>query len=239
LPQPTTSPIESAEFAAERGAPTTAKRRLRIRWGKILVFLFCLVPFGSLIWKTYAGLLGADPVAVITHATGDWTLRFLLITLAITPLRRLSRQYWLIQYRRMLGLFAFFYGCLHLLTWIVIDKFFDYHAMLADIAKRRYITVGMLGFALMLPLAVTSTRGWIRRLGRRWTALHRLIYFSAIAGVIHYWWLVKKDTTLPRMYALILAALLIYRLGAWLFQKSRPPTPLPPAIQQNQRVRPD
>jgi sulfoxide reductase heme-binding subunit YedZ len=209
----------TAESAQPRARVAGRRSRFRIRWGKIFVFLLCLAPFSYLCWKTYAGLLGADPDATLTHATGDWTLRFLLITLSVTPLRRLTRQYWLIQYRRMLGLFAFFYGCLHLLIWIVIDRGLDVHTMLGDIAKRRYITVGMLGFALMLPLAVTSTRGWIRRLGRRWTTLHRLIYFSAIAGVIHYWWLVKKDISEPRLYAIILAALLLYRVAAWMAEK--------------------
>ena len=193
--------------------------KLKFRWGKILVFLLCLVPLGFLLWKVLTGRLGADPIAVITHATGDWTLRFLLITLAITPLRRLTRQYWLIQYRRMVGLFAFFYACLHLIIWVVIDRELDVHEMLADIAKRPYITVGMLGFVLLVPLALTSTRGWIRRLGKRWTTVHRLIYFAAIAGVVHYWWLVKADTTLPRMYALILAGLLLYRVVTWMAAK--------------------
>ena len=188
---------------------------MKLRWPKIIVFLLCLLPLGFLIWKAVNGLLGADPVAVITHATGDWTIRFLLITLAVTPVRKITHQYWLIRYRRMLGLFAFFYGCLHLLTWIVIDKFFDFPEMLADIAKRRFITVGMLGFALLIPLAVTSTQKAIRKMGKRWQKLHRLIYFSAIAGVIHYWWLVKADITLPRMYALILTGLLLYRVVDW------------------------
>jgi len=195
---------------------------MKIRWGKVAVFIVCLIPLAHLIWKAVAGLLGADPVAVITHATGDWTIRFLLITLAVTPVRKLTRQYWMIRYRRMLGLFAFFYGCLHLLTWIVVDKFFDFPEMLADIAKRRFITVGMIAFALMIPLALTSTQKAIRRMGKRWTKLHRLIYFSAIAGVIHYWWLVKADITLPRMYALILAGLLLYRIIDWAERKRMP-----------------
>ena len=199
---------------------------MKIRWGKVAVFVLCLIPLAFLIWKAMNGLLGADPVVVITHATGDWTIRFLLITLAVTPVRKLTRQYWLIRYRRMLGLFAFFYGCLHLLTWIVVDKFFDFPEMLADLAKRRFITVGMLAFVLMIPLALTSTQKAIRRMGKRWVKLHRLIYFSAIAGVIHYWWLVKADITLPRMYALILAGLLLYRIVDWAARKrGRVPRP--------------
>ena len=199
---------------------------MKFRPAKIIVFLLCLVPLAHLIWLAYNNGLGANPIEFITHATGDWTLRFLLITLAITPVRRLTRRYWLIQYRRMLGLFAFFYVCLHLLTWVVIDKNFDVHEMLADIAKRRYITVGLLGFVLLLPLAVTSTQWAIRKLGRRWVALHRLIYFAAIAGVVHYWWLVKADIRLPRLYALILAGLLLYRVIVWLQSKWRRATPV-------------
>ena len=188
-----------------------------IRWVKAFVFLVCLLPLGMLAWKGYLGDLGANPIEKITHATGDWTLRFLLITLAITPLRRALGAPALIRFRRMLGLFAFFYGCLHFLTYIWLDKFFDVHGMLTDIAKRKFITVGLTAFVLLIPLAVTSTAGWIRRLGgRRWRALHRLIYFSAIAGVIHYLWLVKADIRKPLEYGTILALLLFYRIMSWL-----------------------
>jgi methionine sulfoxide reductase heme-binding subunit len=188
-----------------------------IRWVKAFVFLVCLLPLGMLAWKGYLGDLGANPIEKITHSTGDWTLRFLLITLAITPLRRALQAPALIRFRRMLGLFAFFYGCLHFLTYIWLDKFFDVHGMLADIAKRKFITVGFTAFVLLIPLAVTSTAGWIRRLGgRRWRALHRLIYFSAIAGVIHYLWLVKADIRKPLEYGSILALLLFYRIMSWL-----------------------
>jgi methionine sulfoxide reductase heme-binding subunit len=188
-----------------------------IRWVKAFVFLVCLLPLGMLAWKGYLGDLGANPIEKITHSTGDWTLRFLLITLAITPLRRALGAPALIRFRRMLGLFAFFYGCLHFLTYIWLDKFFDVHGMLADIAKRKFITVGLTAFVLLIPLAVTSTAGWIRRLGgRRWRALHRLIYFSAIAGVIHYLWLVKADIRKPLEYGTILALLLFYRIMSWL-----------------------
>ena len=143
-------------------------------------------------------------------------MRFLLITLAITPIRKLTGRLWLIRYRRMFGLFAFFYGTLHFLTYIWLDKFFDLHEMLHDIAKRKFITVGFAGFVLLIPLALTSTTGWIRRLGgKRWQALHRLIYFSAIAGVIHYLWLVKADIHEPVEYGIILAVLLGYRIAVW------------------------
>jgi len=187
-----------------------------IRWFKVLAFLACLGPLARLGVKAYNGLLGANPIEVITHSTGDWTLILLLVTLAVTPLRRLTGQPWLIRFRRMFGLFAFFYAFLHFLTYIWLDKFFDIHEMLADVAKRRFITVGFTGFLLLIPLALTSTSGWIRRLGgRRWQWLHRLIYVSAIAGVIHYFWLVKADITKPLEYAFVLGLLLLYRVIVW------------------------
>jgi sulfoxide reductase heme-binding subunit YedZ len=192
------------------------------RYFKPAVFLACLAPLGMLVWRAFHADLGANPIEFITHATGDWTIRFLLITLAITPLRRLTRQYWLISWRRMLGLFAFFYGTLHLMTWLWLDKFFNLHEMGADIVKRRFITAGMTGLALMIPLAVTSTRWAIRKLGgKRWQALHRLIYASATAGVIHYIWLVKADLKKPLQYAAILGVLLGYRIAAWLVARTK------------------
>ena len=198
-----------------------------IRWIKLVLFLTCLVPLAWLLWKffgahptdmtTWGVGLGANPIEAITHTTGDWTLRFLLITLAITPARKLLHVPALIKFRRMIGLFAFFYGCLHLTTYVWLDKFFNVHEMLADIAKRKFITVGLTALVLLIPLAVTSTAGWIRRLGgKRWQALHRLIYFSAIAGVIHYLWLVKADIRKPLEYGAVLAVLLGYRLLAWI-----------------------
>jgi sulfoxide reductase heme-binding subunit YedZ len=205
-----------------------------LRYYKPFVFLACLIPLARLGWKAYSGLLGANPIEVITHSTGDWTLRFLLITLSVTPLRKLTGQLWLIRYRRMFGLFAFFYATLHFLTYIWLDKFFDLHEMLVDIAKRKFITVGFAAFLLLIPLAITSTSGWIRRLGgKRWNLLHRLIYVSAIAGVIHYWWLVKADIRKPEQYALILAVLLTYRLVTWLRTKEKKPVSLP---RQNPEV---
>ncbi len=191
-----------------------------IRWSKPFVFLACLIPLALLGWKAYSAALGANPIEVITHSTGDWTIRFLLTTLAITPLRKLTGQPWLIRYRRMFGLFAFFYGVLHFLTYIWLDKSFDLHEMFADVAKRRFITVGFTGFVLLIPLALTSTTGWIRRLGgKRWQALHRLIYASALAGVIHYLWLVKADIRKPLQYGAVLSILLGYRVVAWAVQK--------------------
>ena len=191
-----------------------------VRRFKPFVFLACLLPLARLGWKAYMGLLGANPIEVITHSTGDWTLIFLLITLAVRPLRKLSGQPWLIRYRRMFGLFAFFYVTLHFLTYIWLDKFFNLHDMLADIAKRKFITVGFTGFVLLIPLALTSTSGWIRRLGgKRWQALHRLIYAAAICGVIHYLWLVKADIRKPLQYGTVLAVLLGYRLVSWAVPK--------------------
>ena len=185
------------------------------RYFKPAIFVFALIPLARLVWLGFHSQLGANPIEFITHSTGDWTLIFLLVTLAIA-LRRLTRQYWLISYRRMLGLFAFFYGCLHLMTYVWLDKFFNVHEMLADIAKRRFITAGMTAFALMIPLALTSTKWSIRKLGgKRWQALHRLIYFSAAAGVIHYIWLVKADLRRPLEYGSVLALLLLIRVLLW------------------------
>lgn len=186
---------------------------LRSRWFKPVVFFACLLPLALLIVGALQGELGANPVEYITHATGDWTLRFLLVTLSITPLRKLFGQPDLIRFRRMLGLFSFFYGFLHVLTWMWLDRLFDVQEMWADVVKRRFITAGMLAFVLMVPLAVTSTTGWIRRLGgRNWQRLHRLIYVSAVMGVVHYYWLVKSDVRLPLLYACVLAVLLALRV---------------------------
>ena len=192
------------------------------RYLKPVLFLACLIPLALLVWRGLHGELGANPIETITHSTGDWTLIFLLVTLSITPLRKLTRQYWLITWRRMLGLFAFFYGCLHLTTYVWLDKFFDVNEMLKDIAKRKFITAGMTAFVLMIPLAATSTKWAIRKLGgRRWQVLHRLIYFSAAAGVIHYIWLIKADLKKPLEYAAVLAALLLYRLVEWILANVR------------------
>lgn len=199
---------------------------LSSRWTKVALFALSLTPLLLLGWRLfvfwrrgfgYDPDLTADPVAYITHYTGDWTIRFLLITLCVTPLRKLWNLPKLTRFRRMLGLFAFFYGCLHLMTWLWLDQSFDPNGMIKDVIKRRYITAGMTGFALMIPLAVTSTAGWVRRLGfPRWQRIHRLIYFSALAGVIHYYWLVKSDVRLPLLYGGILAVLMAYRANMWL-----------------------
>lgn len=177
---------------------------------KFLVFPACLVPLGVLVYHGLTGNLGPDPVATITHTTGFWTLYFLLITLAITPIRRITpRLNWLIRFRRMLGLFAFFYGTLHLLTYVWLFSGWSVPTMLHDIAKRPFITMGMLGWACLLVLAATSTAWAIRKLGgKRWQLLHRLIYVAAIAGVIHYWWIVKHGVLTPWRVTAVLAILL-------------------------------
>jgi sulfoxide reductase heme-binding subunit YedZ len=200
---------------------------LKLKLLKLAVFLAALVPLARLAWKGYQQMLGANPIEVITHSTGDWTLIFLMLTLSITPLRKLTGQNWLIRFRRMLGLFAFFYASLHFTTYIFLDKFFDVHEMVKDIAKRKFITIGFTAFVLLIPLAATSTAGMIRRLGKRWQMLHRLIYVSAIAGVIHYWWLVKADVRKPQYYAIVLILLLGYRLLAAQRKKTAAPARVP------------
>jgi len=183
------------------------------KWVKAPVFLVCLIPMGELVWRMYRQDLGANPVEYITHETGVWALRFLAITLAISPVRRLLRWPELIRYRRMMGLFAFFYAWMHFMTYVVLDKMFDLPEMTKDILKRPFITIGLLALVLMIPLAITSTAGWIRRLGgANWQRLHRLVYASALAGVIHYYWLVKSDVRHPLTYAGIIGALLLARL---------------------------
>ena len=195
-----------------------------MKWAKAVLFLLCLAPLGSLAWRAYFGGLGANPIEYITHSTGDWTLRLLLLGLAVTPLRKLLHRPNLIKFRRMVGLFAFFYGCVHLTTYLWLDKFFDSAEILEDVVKRPFITVGTVSFLAMLPLAITSTAGWIRRLGgKRWQLLHRLVYLSAIAGVVHYFWLVKSDIRLPLLYAGLAGVLLLYRIAVAIRSKQRAP----------------
>jgi methionine sulfoxide reductase heme-binding subunit len=183
---------------------------------KVAVWIACLIPLGLLVYDGFTDNLGPDPTATVTHATGFATLRLLVISLAITPVRRLSaRLSWLVRFRRLLGLFAFFYGCLHLLTWLWLYCGFSTAAMLDDIGKRRYVMAGMAAWLLLVPLAATSTNWSIRKLGgKRWQALHRLAYVSAISGVIHYWWIVKSGVRTPITVTLVLAVLLLARI-AW------------------------
>ena len=175
---------------------------------KALVFVACLMPLGYIGWAFSMDQLGANPIEEVIHQTGDWTLRFLLITLSLTPLRSLTGSGKWLQFRRMIGLYAFFYATLHLLSYVVLDQFFDWPEILKDIIKHPYITVGFLAWLLMIPLAVTSTKGMMKRLGRRWKQLHRLVYVIAILGIIHFTWLVKADYQEPLIYGLILSLLL-------------------------------
>jgi methionine sulfoxide reductase heme-binding subunit len=189
---------------------------LTSKWTKVIVFLVCLVPLGGLVWRGFTNGLGANPVEFIQLTTGRWTLRFLVFTLSITPFRKVLNLPDLIRFRRMLGLFAFSYLCIHFLTYLVLDQSLDFRAIAKDVTKRPFITVGFLGFLLLLPMAITSTAGWIRRLGgRRWQMLHRGIYFAAVCGVIHYYWKVKSDVRLPVFYGVLVAILLLWRLGDW------------------------
>lgn len=193
----------------------TAGSRSFFRWTKPLLFVTCLAPALWLALGAFglAGVsLGANPVEAILNSCGEWSLRLLLATLAITPLRHWTGRIWLLAYRRMLGLFAFFYVTLHFLTYAVLDLGLDWSTLGEDIAKRPFITIGVLALVLLIPLAVTSTRGWMRRLGRRWQRLHRLVYPAAILGVWHFYWQVKLDTLEPTIYAAILAVLLGWRL---------------------------
>ena len=196
------------------------------KWTKVFVFLLCLVPFGGLVWRGFHNGLGANPVEFIQLTTGRWTLRFLVFTLCITPFRKLLNLPDLIRFRRMLGLFAFSYLCVHFLTYLLLDQSLDFAAIWKDVAKRPFITVGFAAFVSLIPLAVTSTAGWIRRIGgKRWQMLHRLIYFTAVCGVIHYYWLVKSDVRKPLFYGALVAILLAWRLGSW-FSKRRNQAPM-------------
>src|SRR5258708_35831926 len=183
-------------------------RILISKWTKAGVFVLCLVPLGILVWEGFHGEWGPNPTQFLEHATGDWILRFLAITLAVSPLRKIKilglKQ--LVRFRRMLGLFAFFYACLHFSIYLGLDQVLDFRGVWADVMKRPYITMGFTGFVLMIPLAITSTAAMVRRLGfRRWQMLHRLIYVSAVAGVIHFYWLMKSNVTLPLFYAALIS----------------------------------
>ena len=179
---------------------------------KIVVFLTCLFPFGQLLYYGFTDDLTANPIEFITRFTGSWALIFLLASLSITPLRKITGWNDLIKFRRMLGLFAFFYVVLHFLTFVVLDHFFDFERIVKDIYKRPYVTAGFTAFVLLIPLAATSTTAMIRRLGKRWQQLHRLVYIAAIAGVVHFYWLVKADIRRPVQYGAVLALLLGCRL---------------------------
>lgn len=181
-------------------------------WLKPLVFLLCLLPLAELLWRGYGGALGANPVETLEHASGDWALRSLLLTLAATPLRQWTGWTWPLRLRRMLGLYTFFYASVHAALYFVLDLELDFFMLGAEIVKRPYLTVGFTAWALLVPLAVTSTDRMIRRLGRRWKTLHRSVYAIGVLGVLHYLWLVKADVREPLLYAAILAGLLGWRV---------------------------
>ena len=193
-----------------------------IKFTKLVLFVNSLVPLTLLLWDTFRGQVGANPLEFVTRTTGMLTLVFLMLSLAVTPLRKITGANWLIKFRRMIGLFAFFYGFLHLLTYVAFDRFFRFTTIPGDVAKRPFITIGMVAFFLMTPLAITSTNKMVKRLGgKRWNRLHRVVYLAAAGGVLHYWLLVKSDTRLPLTFAFILAVLLGYRL----LVKYSPPAP--------------
>jgi sulfoxide reductase heme-binding subunit YedZ len=194
---------------------------------KVLVFIACLGPLAWLLIRTLTGRLGINPVEDLELTTGIWALRFLVITLAVTPVRRITGWNRVIQYRRMLGLFTFFYVCVHFAIYIGIDQFFAFGSILKDVAKRPFITMGFTAFVLMIPLALTSTKGWIRRLGRRWQVLHRLIYISAVCAAIHYLWKVKVMIGSPVYYAMVIGLLLGFRI-LWQLRSAK--------LLKNQRV---
>jgi sulfoxide reductase heme-binding subunit YedZ len=193
-----------------------------LRLIKPVLFAASLVPAALLARGLYTGNLGVNPAETLQLETGIWALRFLLASLAITPLRRIFGWNRLVQYRRMLGLYAFFYATLHLATYVVLDRYFDWAGVVEDVAKRPFITLGMLAFALMIPLALTSTKGWIRRLGRTWQTLHRLVYFAALAACLHFIWKVKVVIGEPVYYAAILGMLLVVRVVVSLRKRSPP-----------------
>jgi methionine sulfoxide reductase heme-binding subunit len=199
-----------------------------VKWLKPPVFLLSLGPLALLVYKAYhdtqfpdaVPLLGGNPQSFIRNSTGFWTLVFICITIGITPVRRLLRQNWLIRFRRMMGLFAFFYGTLHFVTYFLFDTGVDLRAVANDVYMRPFITAGFVAWLLMVPLAITSTAGWVRRLGgKRWQKLHYLVYGTAIAAALHYWWLVKADITVPRRFAVIVALFLGYRVVAYFVKK--------------------
>ncbi|HZE67914.1 MAG TPA: protein-methionine-sulfoxide reductase heme-binding subunit MsrQ [Pyrinomonadaceae bacterium] len=191
-----------------------------IKFSKFVLFLNSLVPLALLLWDLYHKRVGANPLEFVTRTTGMLTLIFVFITLAVTPLRKITRANWLIKFRRMVGLFAFFYGSIHLLTYIWFDRFFNFRSIVGDVGQRPFIAIGMTAFFLMLPLAITSTDKMVKRLGgKRWIKLHRLVYIAAGLGVLHFWMLVKSDTRLPLTFAFVLVLLLGHRL----FVKYFPP----------------
>jgi sulfoxide reductase heme-binding subunit YedZ len=196
------------------------RKFLASKWAKVLVFALSSWPLLFIVWRTVRGDLTANPVEFYQHQTGDWTLRFLVFTLGVTPFRKIFNLPELVRFRRMLGLFAFFYVSLHFLTYLGPDQSFSLSGMSQDVAKRPFITVGFAALVLLIPLAFTSTAGWIRRLGgKRWQMLHRAIYAAAVLGVTHYYWLVKSDIRKPVFYGTLVGILLAWRIWSWTAKK--------------------
>jgi methionine sulfoxide reductase heme-binding subunit len=192
----------------------------RIVWLKIFTWLVCLSTLLQIIYKAATNNMGPNPVEFVQLSTGSWALILLMASLAITPLRKIANMPWLIRFRRLLGLFAFFYVCLHFTTYLVFDQQFDLRSIWKDVYKRPFITMGFLAFVLLIPVALTSTTGWIRRLGgKRWNRLHKLVYVAAIAAAIHFWWKVKADHREPGIYAAVLAVLLGWRVWEWMAKR--------------------
>ena len=220
-PQAGAMPRAKLAKAGARAASVAGPRWLP--WAKAAVFVAAWYPLARIVLFGFTDRLGANPIEFITRSTGLWTLVFLCITLAVTPLRRLTGWNVLIRFRRMLGLYAFFYATLHFTTYIWFDKWFDVAAMLKDVGKRPFITVGFAAFVLLIPLAVTSTRAMARRLGRRWQTLHRLVYAIGVLAILHFWWMKagKHDLSLPKLYGAIMLVLLGWRLGLWLHARWR------------------
>nr|WP_035531692.1 protein-methionine-sulfoxide reductase heme-binding subunit MsrQ [Paraburkholderia sacchari] len=221
--------MESTTVSPRTGAATARAARVLpaatgphwLPWAKGAVFVAAWYPLARLVFFGVTDRLGANPIEFITRSTGLWTLVFLCITLAVTPLRRLTGFNALIRFRRMLGLYAFFYAALHFTTYIWFDKWFDVAAMLKDVGKRPFITVGFTAFVLLIPLAITSTRAMARKLGRRWQTLHRLVYAIGVLAILHLWWMKagKHDLALPKLYGAIMVALLGWRIGVWLLAR--------------------
>lgn len=206
--------------------------RLRLVLARIAAWTLCLLPLALLGWRLADRGLGANPIEYVTHWSGQWTLNLLIATLAVTPIRRLTRWNEVIRVRRTLGLAAFSYATLHFLIYVAIDQFFALEYIVDDIAERPYITVGFAAFLLLIPLALTSTKGWIRRLGRKWQMLHRLVYAAAFLGILHYFWQVRADTRAPLLYGAVFLVFMGFRLRrrsrAARRRAARPPTPRAP-----------
>jgi len=208
---------QRASGSARSGNATPARRKWQPRGAhltaiKAVLFLACLLPFANLAWGVASDALGANPVEAVTRSLGRWILYLLCATLAVSPLRRLTGAHWLLRLRRMLGLFAFFYAALHFTTYIWLDQWFDVAEIAKDVVMRPFITVGFTAFVLLIPLAATSTDAMQRRLGRSWSRLHRMVYVISVLGVVHFWWLVKRDVTEPAMFAAAMTLLLGVRL---------------------------